>query len=80
MSDPWIAAIYVTAFVVIGVIIAVVVLARARTAQALADADNAERYRSLAEQSATSQQQAAAELARLSERVAAVEKLLREVG
>lgn len=80
MSDPWIAAIYIAAFIAIGAIVAVGMLARARTAQARADAEHAQQYRDLVVRNASAQDRVAAELARLTERVAAVEKLLRDVG
>lgn len=80
MSDAWLAAVWISVVIVVGLVVGVVLLARARTAQAQADAQNRQRYQDLAEQSAASQQQTAAELARLTERVAAIEKLLRDVG
>lgn len=80
MTDPWIAAIYIAAFIALGAVIAVAVLARARTAQARADTDNGKRHRDLVAHQSAAQEQVAAELARLTERVAAIEKLLREVG
>jgi prepilin signal peptidase PulO-like enzyme (type II secretory pathway) len=49
-------------------------------AQAQADAEHSLRYQELAEQCAAVQQQLAAELGRLNERVGAIEKLLRDVG
>jgi hypothetical protein len=54
--------------------------ANAVKAQAQADAEHNLRYQELAEQCAVSQQQTAAELSRLAERVGAIEKLLRDVG
>lgn len=80
MTDPWIAAIYIAAFAVIGVVVALAVSARARTAQARADADNAQRYRDAVAAQTQAQEHVAAELARLTERVGAVEKLLKDVG
>jgi hypothetical protein len=62
------------------VVAPVYLLTRSRTAHAQADAENRRRYQELAEQNAASQQQIATELARLTERVAAIEKLLRDVG
>jgi hypothetical protein len=73
--------ILIVGLALVGVVVApVYLLTRARTAQAQADAETLRRYQALAEQSAASQQQIAAELARLTERVAAIEKLLRDVG
>jgi hypothetical protein len=74
-------SILIVGLVIVGVVIApVYMLTRARVAQAHADTENRQRYRELAEQSAAGQQQVVAELARLTERVAAIEKLLKEVG
>jgi uncharacterized membrane protein len=74
-------AILIVGLVVVAAIGApIYMLTRARVAQAQADTENRQRYRELAEQSAAGQQQVAAELARLTERVAAIEKLLRDVG
>jgi hypothetical protein len=47
---------------------------------ALADAENSRRYQELVELCSTGQRQTAEELAKLTERVAAIEKLLRDVG
>jgi hypothetical protein len=74
-------SILIVGLVVVGVVVApVYMLTRARIAQAKADTENRQRYRELAEQSAASQQQVVAELARLTERVATIEKLLKDVG
>lgn len=80
MNDTWLAVTWVAAFVVIGVVIAVTVTARAGVARARAKAEAGQRYQELAERCAAGQQQTAEELGRLTERVAAVEKLLRDVG
>jgi hypothetical protein len=80
MGDAALAFTYVAIFGIIGGVVAVMVLARARVAGARADAEGAERYRELAERCADDQRRAADELARLTERVAAIEKLLRDVG
>ncbi len=80
MSDGWLALTWIVVIGVLGVAVAAVVLARARVAAARAGAADGERYRQLAERCAAGQQQAAAELGRLTERLAAVEKLLRDVG
>jgi hypothetical protein len=60
MTDPWIAAIYIAAFIAIGAVIAVALLARARTGQARVDAEHAQRYRDLVAQHAAGQEQVAA--------------------
>jgi hypothetical protein len=74
-------SILIVGLALVGAVVApVYLLSRARVAQAQADAEGRRRYQALAEQSAAGQQQVAAELARLTERVAAIEKLLREVG
>jgi hypothetical protein len=86
MDESWVPLIVVSAIVIMVIAIVLGMVGRtgmkadARKAQARADAANNERYRELAEQCALSQRQAAAELARLAERVAAIEKLLRDVG
>ena len=54
--------------------------ARVRIAQARANAEHLQRYQQLADHAAASQRHAAEEVARLSERVGAIEKLLRDVG
>lgn len=80
MNDGWLAIIWVALFVVVGAVFAVGMLLRARTVQARADAQLQQRYRELAEQSVASQEATAAQLAELTSRVAAVERLLKEVG
>jgi hypothetical protein len=80
MSDGWLALTWIVVIAVFGAVVAAVVLARARTAAARAGAADDERYRQLAERCTASQQQAAAELGRLTERLTAVEKLLRDIG
>jgi hypothetical protein len=80
MNDGWLAATYIAVFVVLGLVAATVVVSRARVATARTTSAHADRYRELAESSAASQREIAAELARLTERVAAVENLLRSVG
>ncbi len=80
MSDAAIATIYIAAFVVIGLVVGVIATARVRIAQARANAEHLQRYQQLADHAAASQRHAAEEVARLSERVGAIEKLLRDVG
>lgn len=80
MSDPWLAITYVAIFAVLGGVLAAWLLARARKTQVALAADRAEEYRAaLAQQSATNGQ-LASELAGVNERLAAIEKLLRDVG
>ncbi|SNS40215.1 hypothetical protein SAMN06309944_0110 [Micrococcales bacterium KH10] len=80
MSDSWLAITYVAIFAVIGGVVSVWLLARARKTQLQQTAENAEQYRAaLASQSATNER-LAKELAGINERLAAVEKLLRDVG
>lgn len=86
MDESWIPLIVVVGVVIMVVAVSAGMVGRAavqgaaRKVQARADAENTARYRELAEQCAIGQQQAAAELARLTERVAAIEKLLTDVG
>jgi hypothetical protein len=79
MSDTALAITYIGVFVVLGAVVAVITLARARVAQARAGAEHLQRYRELAERCAADQQRAADELGRLTDRLTAVEKL-RAVG
>lgn len=80
MSDAWLAITYIAIIAVIGAVVAVVLVARARVAQARANAEHIKRYQELTERCAVGQQETAGELSRLTERVAALETLLREVG
>lgn len=86
MDESWIPLLVLSAVVIMviavmgGLVGRAAMKAHAIKAQAQADAENSLRYQELAEQCATSQQQVAAEVTRLAERVAAIEKLLRDVG
>lgn len=80
MGDAWLAATYIAVVLVLGLVTATVVVSRGRIAVARATDGQAREYREIAERSATAQRQAAEEIARLTERVAAVETLLRSVG
>ncbi|HEU5159269.1 MAG TPA: hypothetical protein VFU43_19900 [Streptosporangiaceae bacterium] len=86
MDESWIPLLVISGITVMviavmaGVVGRAAMQANARKAQALADTQHSLRYQELAEQCAASQQQLAAELTRLAERVAAIEKLLRDVG
>jgi hypothetical protein len=80
MSDGWLAAIYIAVFVVLGLVIAVVVISRTRIAVARATEAQVQQYREVAERAAAAQREVAEELARLTDRVAAVEALMRSVG
>lgn len=80
MSDGWLAAIYIAVFVVLGLVIAVVVISRARVVVAHATEAQAQQYREVAERAAAAQRAVAEELTRLTDRVAAVEALMRSVG
>jgi hypothetical protein len=79
MSDGWLAATYITVVVVLGLMAAAVVVTRGRIAVARAGQGQAELYREVAERAATSQREVADELAALTERLGAVESLLRSV-
>jgi hypothetical protein len=79
MNDAWLAATYIAVIVVLGLVTAAVVVSRAKIATARATSTHVEQYRTVAESSAASQREVAAELARLTDRVAAVEALLRSV-
>jgi hypothetical protein len=80
MSDGWLAAIYIAVFVVLGLVIAVVVISRTRIVVARATETQVQQYREVAERAAAAQREVAEELARLTDRVAAVEALMRSVG
>jgi Na+-transporting methylmalonyl-CoA/oxaloacetate decarboxylase gamma subunit len=86
MDESWVPLLVVLALVVIviavmgGIVGRAAMRAHAIKHKARSDAENGLRYQELAELCAASQQQAAAELSRLGERVAAIEKLLRDVG
>lgn len=79
MSEYSLAITYVSLFVVLGATVAVIALARARTSTARAGAEHLQRYRELAERCASEQHRTADELEQLTDRLAAVEKLLRDV-
>lgn len=80
MSDASLSTIYVTLFLVIGAVIAVATVNRARTAQARANSEQTQQYRELLERVTSSQEHAADALARLTERVASMEAMLKDVG
>jgi len=86
VDESWIPFFVIAAIVIIVAIIIIGSVARtsaktdARKRIALADAENGRRYQELVELCTTSQQQTVEELAKLTERVAAIEKLLRDVG
>jgi hypothetical protein len=86
MDESWIPLIVISGvvFVVTAVTLATVgramANAAARKREADADALHTERYRQLAEHCAAGLRQTGDELARLTDRVAAIEKLLRDVG
>ena len=79
MGDAWLAATYIAVIIVLGLVAAVVVASRGRIAVARAADAHVQQYREVAERSAAAQREVAEELARLTERVAAVETLLRSV-
>jgi hypothetical protein len=79
MSGLSLALTYISLFVVVGAVVAVITLARARTSVARAGGEQLQHYRELAERCATEQQRTADELEQLTDRLAAVEKLLRDV-
>jgi hypothetical protein len=86
MDESWIPLLVILGLVIMviaimgGIVGRAAMKAHAVKVKAQADAENSLRYQELAEHCAVSQQQTAAELARLGERVAAIEKLLRDVG
>jgi hypothetical protein len=86
MDESWIPLLVVSAIVIMviavmgGLVGRAAMKANAVKAQAQADAENGLRYQELAEQCAAGEQRMAAELAKLAERVGAIEKLLRDVG
>lgn len=80
MNDPWLAVTYVAIFAVIGGVLAAWLLARTRKAQVLDAVERTEEYRAaLATQSAANDR-VARELAQVTDRLTAIEKLLRDVG
>lgn len=81
MADVLAAVVWVALFLIIGVV-AVGLIMRARTAiaRAQADADLQQRYQQLAERAIDSQQGVEARLEELTQRVVAIEKLLKDVG
>lgn len=86
MDGRWIGVVIIAEIVVIAAIaiIASVMRTAAKAAgskrTALAEAENSRRYQELVELCATSQRQTVEEITRLTERVAAIEKLLKDVG
>lgn len=86
MDESWIPLLVIGGLVIMviavmgGVVGRAAMKANAVKAKAHADAEHNALYQELAERSAASQQQLAAEMARLAERVGAIEKLLRDVG
>ena len=64
----------------IGIVIAVIVASYFRLQAHRADAVAMAHYRKLAEDAVANQEQLRAELAKLTEKIAAVEKLMRDVG
>lgn len=80
MGDAWLAATYIVVIVVLGLVITAVVVSRGRVATARAAGTQLEQYREVAERSAAAQRAVAEELARLTDRMAEVETLLRSVG
>ncbi len=82
MTDVLAAVVWVALFLIIGVVVAVGLIMRARTAiaRAQADADLQQRYQQLAERAIDSQQGVEARLEELTQRVVAIEKLLKDVG
>jgi hypothetical protein len=86
MDDSWIPLIVIGGLVLMVIVVTGGIVGRtaanaaARKREAEADALHTERFRELAEQCAIGLQQNADELGKLAERVAAIEKLLRDVG
>lgn len=86
MDDSWIPLIVIGGIVLMVIALTVGIVGRgmanaaARKREAEAGAMHSERYQQLAEQCALGLRQTAEELDKLTERVAAIEKLLRDVG
>lgn len=80
MSDGWLALTWISVFATVGAVIAVWLLARARTAQTRATAEANAQYQQLLLASSSATEGFAQELSRLDERLANIEKLLRDVG
>jgi hypothetical protein len=86
MDESWIplmiisGIVFVVTAVSLGTVGRAMANAAARKREADADALHTERYRQLAEHCAAGLRQTSDELTRLNERVAAIEKLLRDVG
>jgi hypothetical protein len=86
MDESWIPLLVIGGIVVMvlaimgGIVGRAAAKAAAQKVQARADTEHSLRYQELAEQNAANQRQVAAELGRLGERIAAIEKLLRDVG
>lgn len=79
-SDVVVAIVWVALFVSAGLVVAVGLVVRARTVVARANADLQQRYQELAERSVDSATRVEARLEELTRRVAAIEKLLKDVG
>lgn len=80
MNDAWLAATYIAIFAVIGGVLAAWLLARTRKAQVQEAIDRTEEYRSALTTQSTANERVADELSQVNERLAAIEKLLRDVG
>jgi hypothetical protein len=80
MSDATVAIIWIGISVVVGITVSIALITRARNIQARAIGAHEDRYRQLAEESATVQENLATTIAEMNQRVGAIESVLREVS
>lgn len=80
MNDPWLALTYVAIFAVFGGILAAWLLARTRKAQVLDAVERTEEYRTALTAQSAANERVAHELTQVTDRLTAIEKLLRDVG
>lgn len=80
MTDGWLALTWISVFAVIGAVIAVWLLARVRTAQTRATAEVNAQHQQLLGAYSSATEGFTQELSRLDDRLASIEKLLRDVG
>lgn len=80
MSDATVAIIWIGLSVVTGITVWIALITRARNIQAGAIGAHEDRYRQLAEQTATVQERLVTTIAELNQRVGAIEAVLREVS
>lgn len=80
MSDATVALIWITIFVVVGIVVSIGLLTRAHNIRVRHLGTHEDRYRHLAEETATAHEQVATVVADLNRRVEAIETILKEVG